>query len=411
MYFIYEVIGLIVIIFSPLIILFRIITGKEDPKRFFEKYCLYNNKFNNKTTIWLHGASVGEILSIIPIVKKLEKNKKIKRILITSSTTSSSLILSRYKFKKIIHKYFPIDTNYLSNKFIKIWKPKLAIFIESEIWPNMFKNLNKNKIPIILLNARITKKSYIRWKKFPNFSKIIFNNISLAMPQNLQTFNYLKLLGVKNIKLTGNLKHYGEHKYNKINISLKKKFKNNQIWCAASTHKDEELFVGKVHKKIRLIKKNLLTIIIPRHTNRSENIINELNEIGLKTITHSSGKKISSETDIYLVDTYGESSSFYELSNVTFLGGSLISRGGQNPLEPARKKNYILHGPNVDNFKEVYSILSKLKISSKINNVLDMKKMIIKKINFKQSKIINQKLFLIGKKIFKKNLKEINKYI
>jgi len=410
MYIIYELIGLLIVILSPIIILFRVITGKEDPKRFLEKYCFYNKKFKNKKTIWIHGASVGEVLSIIPLVKKLEKNRKIKRILITSGTTSSALVFSKYKFKKTIHKYFQIDTNYFSNRFIKYWDPRLAIFVESEIWPNMLKNLNKKNIPIILLNARITKKSFYKWKKFPNFSKNLFNKISLALPQNSETYKYLKILGTKNIKFAGNLKYYGEKKYKK-NKNLIKKFKNKEIWCAASTHENEELLIGKVHKNIKLIKKNLITIIIPRHINRSNIIINDLKNIGLNIVTRSSSEKIKKSTDIYLVDTYGEASMFYELSNITFLGGSIIGHGGQNPLEPARLRNYILHGPNIQNFKEVYKLLKNLNISTQVNSVLKMQKIIVKKIGYKQSRVLNQKLFSIGEKIIKKNIFEINRYI
>ena len=160
MFFIYEVLGLIFIIFSPIIFLIRIFLGKEDPKRFLEKFCIYSKRFKIKKTTWLHGSSVGEILSVIPIINALEKNKNIKKIILSSSTTSSALIFSKYKFKKTIHVYFPIDTNYLSNKFIKYWKPQVAFFIDSEIWPNMINNLNINNIPIILLNGRITEKSF-----------------------------------------------------------------------------------------------------------------------------------------------------------------------------------------------------------------------------------------------------------
>ena len=411
MYFIYEFLAIVLLIFSPIIFLFRIISGKEDPKRFIEKFGIYSEKSTYKKTLWFHGASVGEILSIIPIVKELEKSSKVKKILITSSTTSSAEVFSKYKFKKTIHKYYPIDINYFSKKFIKHWKPKLAIFVESEIWPNMFRNLYFNQIPIVLLNARITKKSFYNWKKFSSFSKNIFNKISLALPQNFETFKYLKILGVKNIKIVGNLKYFGEKKSQKLNLALKNKFKNREIWCAASTHKNEEMFIGKVHKKMKLSKKNLLTIIIPRHINRSSSIIDELNNIGLKTVTHSSSKKITNNTDIYLVDTYGEASKFYKICNVSFLGGSLISHGGQNPLEPARLGNYILHGPNISNFREVYKVLGNLKISSKVDSVFEMQKIVKKKISYKQSKFLSQKLNLIGKKIFLKNLSEIKKYI
>ena len=410
MFFIYEVLGLIFIIFSPIIFLIRIFLGKEDPKRFLEKFCIYSKKFKIKKTIWLHGSSVGEILSVIPIINALEKNKNIKKIILSSSTTSSALIFSKYKFKKTTHVYFPIDTNYLSNKFIKYWKPQVAFFIDSEIWPNMFNNLNINKIPIILLNGRITRKSFGRWMKFPNFAEKNFSKISLAMPQNNETSKYLKKLGVKKIKIAGNLKYF-VHQKKSLDKNTKKKFKNRLIFCAASTHYNEELFIGKMHKELRLKNKNLLTILIPRHANRSSAITNELKNIGLKIITRSSNEQISKSTDIYIVDTYGETSKFYELSNITFLGGSLVPHGGQNPLEPARMGSYILHGPNIQNFIEIYNMLSKLNISSKINSIFNMKKIVNKKIKYKQPKKVGQKLINIGNNILKKNLNEINKYL
>ena len=410
MFFIYEVLGLIFIIFSPIIFFIRIILGKEDPKRFLEKFCIYSKRFKIRKTIWLHGSSVGEILSVIPIINVLEKNKKIKKIILTSSTTSSALIFSKYKFKKTTHIYFPIDTNYLTKKFIKYWKPQIALFIDSEIWPNMFNNLKINNIPIILLNGRITKKSFKRWMKFPYFAKKNFSKISLAMPQNNETSKYLKTLGVKKIKIVGNLKYFGQSK-KFLDKNTKKLFKNRLIFCAASTHYNEELFIGKIHKELKLKYNNLLTILIPRHANRSNSIANELENIGLKIITRSSKQKISKNTDIYIADTYGETSKFYGLSNITFLGGSLVPHGGQNPLEPARMGSYILHGPNIQNFKEVYNMLSKLNISSKINSVFNMKKIVNKKIKYKQPLKVSQKLNMIGNDILKKNLNEINKYL
>ena len=410
MFFIYEVLGLIFILFSPLIFLIRIILGKENPQRFLEKFCIYSKNPNFKKTIWLHGASVGEILSIIPIIQELEKNKKINKILLSSSTTSSALIFSKYKFKKTTHIYFPIDTNYLTNKFINYWNPKVAIFIDSEIWPNMFKNLEKNNIPIVLINGRITKKSFMRWMKFPSFAIKIFKKISLALPQNTETLKYLKILGVKKIKFVGYLKYFGQSK-KFLDKSTKLKFKNRLIFCAASTHYNEELFIGKLHKELKSKYKNLLTIIIPRHVNRSNSIINELESVNLNTVTRSSRQKISKTTDIYIVDTYGEATKFYELSKVTFLGGSLIKHGGQNPLEPARLGNYILHGPNIQNFKEVYRMLSKLNVSKKANNINNMKKIIDRKIEYKQNSKIIKKLNLIGINILKKNLTEINKFV
>tara|TARA_B100000401_G_C52663853_1_gene651452 strand:- start:122 stop:949 length:828 start_codon:yes stop_codon:yes gene_type:complete len=274
----------------------------------------------------------------------------------------------------------------------------------------MIKNLYLQKIPIVLLNGRITEKSFSRWKKFQNFSKKIFGKISIALPQNAETSNYLKILGVKKIKIAGNIKYFGQ----KNNISKKNIgnfFKKRLIFCAASTHYNEELLIGKIHKKIKLKYKNFLTIMVPRHINRSISIVNDLENIGLKIVTRSSNKKITKDTDIYLVDTYGEALNFYKLSKITFVGGSLISHGGQNPLEPARTGNFILHGPNTQNFHEVYNMLSRLKISTKVNNANQIEKIVIKNIKFKQPLNVIQKLNLKGNTILKKNLNEINKYI
>ena len=257
MYFFYNILANLAIIISPAIILYRILKGKEDVKRFREKFCIYYQKKTNKN-IWIHAASVGELMSIVPIIRKLEKNKKIKNILLSTSTTSSAKILNKLRLEKTSHVYFPLDNNYIVKKFIKYWQPELAIFIDSEIWPNMFKNLHLKNIPIIIMNARITKRSFNRWQIFPNFAKQVFSKISLALPQNLETLKYLRLLKVKNIKIAGNLKYYGSrNNQNVFAHTLKKKFKYFKAWCAASTHNDEEILIGKLHKNLKKKEQNL----------------------------------------------------------------------------------------------------------------------------------------------------------
>ena len=411
MYFVYSVFTYLVFIFSPFIILFRIINGKEDPTRFKEKFCIYSKK-NYLKSIWFHAVSVGELMSIIPVLEKLEKNNKIKQIIVTSSTTSSAKIFEKQKFKKTIHKYFPLDTNYLNNKFINNWKIKTAFFVDSEIWPNMIKNLNKKKIPIIILNARITEKSFQRWKIFSKFTKSIFQKITIALPSNEDTKYFLKRLGTRKIEFAGNLKYYDESKNKLIfNKDLKKKFKYFKIWCAASTHNGEEIFISKLHKILKKKENNLLTIIIPRHIDRCKTIIEDLKKQNLKIITHSSNQEIKRNTDIYLVDTYGEAKKFYNLSNITFVGGSIIKHGGQNPLEPARLGNYIINGPNIGNFREIYNFLVKNKMSTTTASTLNIKKIVQEKINQKISNKNKEKIFKIGNIIINKNMFYINKYI
>ena len=411
MYFFYNILVNLAIIISPIIIIYRILKGKEDPKRIGEKFCIYSKKKSNKN-IWIHAASVGELMSIIPVLRKLEKNKKIKNILLSTSTTSSAKIFNKLKLKKTSHVYFPLDNNYIVKRFINYWKPELAIFIDSEIWPNMFKNLYLQDIPIIIMNARITKHSFNKWQNFPNFANQVFGNITLALPQNLETLKYLKLLKVKNIKTAGNLKYYGQ-KNNQDYLSklLKNKFKDFKVWCAASTHYNEEILIGNLHKKLKKREKKLITIIIPRHINRSNEIKEALNKLDLNCITHSSNQKIKKNTDIYLVDSYGESSRFYNLTNVSFVGGSIIKHGGQNPLEPARLGNYIVSGPYVKNFKEIYTFLNNLKMSSFTSDILKIENLILKKLKNKTPNRNIKKIIKIGNDVLEKNLFYINKYL
>src|SRR6056300_270334 len=411
MYFLYNILANLAIAISPLIIVYRILRGKEDIKRVGEKFCIYSQKKTNKK-IWIHAASVGELMSIVPIIRSLEKNKKIKNILLSTSTTSSAKIFKKLKLKKTLHVYFPLDNKFIVKRFIKYWSPELAIFIDSEIWPNMFNNLHLNNIPIILMNARITKRSFNKWQTFPKFAKQIFGKISLALPQNLETLKYLKILNVKNIKIAGNLKYYGQ-KNNQDDVVklLKNKFKNFKVWCAASTHNNEEILIGNLHKKLKKKERKLITIIIPRHINRTNKIINDLNNIDLNCVTHSSNQKLKQNTDIYLVDSYGESSKFYNLTNISFLGGSIINHGGQNPLEPARLGNYIINGPNVKNFKEIYAFLNNLKMSSSTSNILKMEDIILKRLKTKIPNKNIKKIIKIGNDVLEKNLFYINKYL
>jgi len=412
MFFLYQVILTIIILISPAIISFRILKNKEHRSRYKEKFGFSSVGRIDGKLIWFHGASVGEILSIIPLVKNYEKDKSINQILITSSTLSSSKIIKKFKFKKTIHQFYPLDHIFITQKFLQYWKPNIAIYIESEVWPSMFKELDKKKVPLILLNTRITKKSFNKWKIFPKFANQIFSKISLALPQNLETLKYLKLLKVKNIKIAGNLKYYGQ-KNNKDHVtkSLKNKFKNFKVWCAASTHNDEEILIGKLHKRLKNREKKLITIIIPRHVNRTNEIKDELKNLNLNCIIHSSNQKIQKNTDIYLVDSYGETSRFYNLTNVCFVGGSIVKHGGQNPLEPARLGNYIINGPNTKNFKEIYTFLKNLKMSSSTSNILKMENIILRILKTRNNNKNIKKIIKIGNEVLEKNLFYINKYL
>ena len=410
---IYRFLINITYIISPIIIAFRLFKKKEHPERFKEKLC-YFSKFKKKgKLVWFHGASVGEIQSIIPLIEKFEKKKEIVNILITSNTLSSSKIIEKFKFSKVIHQFFPIDTNFNCKKFINYWKPSVAFFIDSEIWPNTIINLSKKKIPIILLNGRITKKTFRRWKNFPKFSNFIFKKIDLSFACSNISKNYLKKLGVKNLKYFGNLKFSQSENEKIIKFKKLEKFiSSKKIWCASSTHFNEEKLCGLTHKKLKEKYKNVLTIIIPRHIERTDIIKDELSKLNLLVHEHESKKKINKNTDIYIVNSYGQTKSIYNICKNVFLGGSLIKHGGQNPLEATRYGCNILHGPNTDNFKEIYEYLDRLKVSIKINNTSQMirglNKFFLKNDNSKKIKL---KLTKIGNKILINTYNEINEFL
>jgi len=409
MYLLYQIIIFIILIFSPLIIIIRILKNKEDNKRFIEKFSIPSKKRNKGKLIWFHGASVGELLSVIPLIKNYEKKKYIKQILVTSSTLSSSKILRKFNLKKTVHQFYPIDSFFLTNKFLEFWKPSIAIFIDSEIWPCMFKNIKKKNIPLILLNARLTKKTFKRWIRFKDFCAQVLSNITISYPQNRETQMYLKKLKSKKLKYLGNLKFAENHTDNldKINLRLKKQLIRKKLWVASSTHQGEEIFCAKAHIELKKKIKNLITIIIPRHIHRSQNIISEIERLNLKVSYHSSKPKSLKNTDIYIVDTFGETKKFHRIGCSVFLGGSIIKRGGQNPLEAARYGAKILHGPNIDNFKDVYKLLKFFKVSNKIHSPKEL----ASSITFKKNKNIAIRIKNIGRKILKNTIKEIDNFI
>jgi len=406
MFFFYQLIVSLILLISPLIIIFRILKKKEDKKRFKEKFVFPTKTRKKGILIWFHGASVGEILSVIPLIKNYEKNKLINQILITSSTLSSSKILRKFNFKKTIHQFYPIDHMVFTKKFLNFWKPNLALFVDSEIWPSMFSELKNKRVPLVLLNARLTLKTQNKWIKIKNFAKSVLDNVTVIYPQNRETKSFLKNIKLKNIKFIGNLKFAEDPNENlgAINSKLKYEFTKKKAWVASSTHNDEEIFCAKTHIELKKKIKNLITIIIPRHIHRVNEIVDEIEKLNLNVCCHSSSIKNLRDIDIYIVDTFGETKKFHKLVSSVFLGGSIINKGGQNPLEAARFGAKIFHGPYTDNFKDVYKLLKDFKISKQINTPTQLASSII----FKKNKYSGSRIKNIGDKILKKTIKELD---
>ena len=412
----YRILSELFLLISPIIILYRIIKGKENIYRFPERYSINSENRIRGKLIWFHCSSVGELLSIIPIIEKLELNSKVNQILLTTATLSSSKIFKTLNLKKTVHQFFPIDNKFILNKFLNYWKPSTVFLCESEIWPNLINTIHKKKIKLILINARMTFKSFRRWKKIKFFSNEIFKKFDLCFTQNNETQKRLKLLGISKIYNLGNLKFATSKKVKKdileeetLNFFKKKKI----LITAASTHFNEENFIIKNHiyfKKIKKIK-NIISIIIPRHIERVNEIKEEIENLSLNTHLHSYKKKINQNTDIYIVDTYGEVNKFYKVSNIVFMGGSLIKHGGQNPLEPAKLGCKIIHGPNVQNFNEIYKKLSSMGVTTMFKNYKNGNKIILKLLNKKKIVFDNKNLIKYGEKILNLTYFKIKKLI
>ena len=418
MILLYEVLTVIIYPFLVLLILFRKIIKKEDPKRYREKIftSYFNVKRNKSKLIWFHAASIGEFKSILPIVENLNKNAKNLEFLITTITLSSSILAKQdlKKFNNVYHRFLPVDVGFIINKFIDLWKPNIIFLVDSEIWPNLILKAKKEKISIGIINARITSKTFRRWILFPKTSKRIFSSFGLCLTSNLETKKYLLKLKVKKINFLGNIKLIDEYK-NKNNIKYFPSLK--RFWFAASTHKGEEEICLKTHLKVKERYKNLITIIAPRHIDRVNEIELLCKNLNLDHQILNKNQVILKKKEIIIINYFGGLYDFFRLSKSVFIGKSIISKlkndSGQNPIEAAKLGCKIYHGPYVYNFKEIYEILESKKITNRINNYLDLSNALIKdlkspkKINVKPLPYINN----LGKKTLTDTMREINNFV
>ena len=420
MYYWYKFITFFFYPFAPIYLYFRKIRKKEDSIRYKEKLSKINIERGEGFLIWFHVASVGEAMSILPLIDRCIEEEKINRILITSVTLSSGKILEK-RFNnnpKINHQFLPLDVSSLINKFLNHWKPNLSIFIDSEIWPNLILEISKKKIPLLLINARITKKSFNRWKFVVSFAKKIFGKFDLCITSNKESENFLKILGSKNIKNYGNLK-FSNIKNNTIKLDLNflNKIKNRKVWCAASTHPSEEIICAEAHLKIKKDYNNILTIIIPRHIDRVKTIKEELSKFNINVLLTAEINNFDDKTDILLVNSYGEALKFYDISKCVFLGKSLVKSlikdSGQNPIEPARLGCKILHGPYVSNFAETYDYLKKLGATKEINDSNELSLSLVEELQGGKPKNqeIVAKIENYGQNILNNVIMELKKYI
>tara|TARA_Y100001970_G_scaffold9787_1_gene11566 strand:- start:11735 stop:13018 length:1284 start_codon:yes stop_codon:yes gene_type:complete len=413
---------LINIIYIPFILVtyFRIFIKKEHSSKFKEKIIFNKIKRPEGFLFWFHVASIGEFRSIIPFVNFFLKNNQKFNILITTITLSSYNEFLKYyeNNERVFHQFLPYDQKYLVKHFLNSWKPNIVSFVDSEIWPNFISNIKKEKLPFILLNARITKKTLRRWQIFKSFSKDLFGSFSLCISASKETEQNLKILEAKNIKFFGNIKFCSnlssEYKFSKNEL---KNIFNKKIWCAVSTHRDEERFCANVHTIVKKKERDSICIIIPRHINRINKILKDIQDSNLKIQIKNEKNEINESAELVLVNYYGAVNKYLNNINQIFIGKSLVSRlasvGGQNPIDAAKLGCRIYHGPYVYNFQEIYDFLDKSKIAEQVNEPWELAEKIIQSFNdkgFKNNEKLKE-LEIYSDTIFNKVVNEYKKLI
>jgi 3-deoxy-D-manno-octulosonic-acid transferase len=355
MYYIYKALSILLYPIVYLCILDRKRNGKEDAKRISERFGISNfPRPSRGQLIWINAASVGESLSIVPVIDKINQTYPDITILVTTTTVTAANILKNKLPASVIHQYMPIDISFIAQRFINYWRPNLAIFTESELWPNLI-NATSKICPMILLNARMSDRSFKKWSWVKSLSCQMLEKFAIILPQGYVDKERLSKLGAKNLYYIGNLKYASpplpvdQHLYEE----LKEMIGNRKVFVASSTHKNEEETLAKIHVGLRKSFPDLLTIIAPRHTTRSLEIGSKLEQIGVNYSVRSDKGVINEKTDIYLADTMGELGVFYKMADIVFIGGSLIPQGGHNPIEPAYLDCVIMMGPFTFNFKEI----------------------------------------------------------
>ena len=354
----------------------RLLMGKEDPERLEERLGISLAERPTGNLIWFHAASVGESLSLVELIKRISYSQPDYNFLITTGTiTSAKLILSRLP-SNAVHQYIPVDTPKAVEKFLDRWRPSLAIWTESEFWPNLISFTSARDIPMILINARISEKSYRRWRFFKKSLKNLIEKFNYSLIQDKKTVTYFSKIGISsnNFELTGTLKEGSAalpHSETE-QVEISKQILNRPVWLAASTHEGEEKLIAAAHRHASKASQGLLLIIVPRHPERGLEIASILTKENFKICLRSKKDKISSDTQIYIADTLGELGLWYRVAPVSFVGGSFVPIGGHNPFEPAALGSAILHGPYVENFKEIYNRLNVAGAAVKIEEASEL---------------------------------------
>src|SRR3954447_13355391 len=354
---VYQKLSSAVVPLAPALIKRRLRQGKEDPARIDERRGMSQDIRPPGPLVWIHGASVGEVLAAAALIERLRALGI--RVLLTSGTVTSADIVAKRFPSDIIHQYVPYDSPRYVGRFLDHWQPSLALFIESDLWPNLILSSAARRLPMVLINGRMSHRSFPRWRRVSGTISALLGRFELCLAQSQTDADRFLTLGCPNVLTTGNLKldlpapPADAAKLERLMAMTR----GRPVVIAASTHSGEDEMLAEAHKTLAGFFPGLLTVIVPRHPNRGEAIAQMVAGVGLQAALRSREELPVVTSDIYVADTMGELGLFYRLSPIVFMGGSLVEHGGQNPIEAVKLGASIVHGPHVFNFSDVYEAL------------------------------------------------------
>tara|TARA_R110002124_G_scaffold64985_2_gene177411 strand:- start:211407 stop:212711 length:1305 start_codon:yes stop_codon:yes gene_type:complete len=336
----------------------RLAKGKEDAGRIAERRGEASIKRPEGNLIWMHGASVGEVVSLLTLITKLRAHDPSLNVLLTSGTLTSAALIKQRGLDGVIHQYIPLDHPSWVARFLNHWAPNAAIIAESEIWPNLMMEIGQRKIAALLINARLSEKSYKGWRKLRGIISKLLSSFDVILTQTPADKLRFEDLGHKNVVACGNIKYSAAPlRVSAASLSsLSHKFKNRRLWVYASSHEGEELLACSIHQKLKAHIPELLTIIVPRHPERRADIAKSCDSEEYNLILRSAMSAPPADLDIYVVDTLGELGLFYHMAEITVIGRTFSADGGggHNPIEAAQLNCAILHGPLYQNLQEIF---------------------------------------------------------
>jgi len=342
---------------APALIAHRLKRGKEDQARLGERYGESRIARPSGPVVWIHGASVGELLAVVPLIERIRAKEF--GVLCTSGTVTSAAVAEQRLPKDVIHQFVSLDAPRFVRRFFDHWRPDVALFVESDLWPNLIMEAARRRIPLILVNGRVSERSFDRWRRVPSTIAALLRCFDLCLMQSAAYAERYHELGAPHVVITGNLKlDVPEPPADAVKLAaLKTAIGERTVIAGASTHAGEETMLIEAHRRLCSSFPGLLTVLAPRHPERGPGILEIAHAAELKARLRSRGELPEADTDVYIADTLGELGLIYRLAPIVFVGGSLASHGGQNPIEPIKLGAAILHGPHVWNFAEIYAAL------------------------------------------------------